>query len=342
MAIREAGLAVSVALGALLPLGVGAAVALSVASHSPLESADKRAPLVDVIQTAQRSGQVNVSIKVQYAYALTPTTQASGTVTALHVAAGDRIDTGTRVMDVNAQVVTAYASDSPLYRDVSRGLAGTDVATAQAFLTACGYDTGGTDGNAGPGTVRAIKAFNQANGYGKDNPVLSLTSLLWIGATPVTVDTVSVHPGDQVAPGTALFTTSAALAAITVAEPPGAVAAGDLELVVGDVVTPYVAGSSIVTDADAVVAIVGALGTATDGLGTLRLVTPTTVATVPSSAVVTDASGRTCLFESETSPPTVVTPTGGSLGAIDLDVSFAGKPVLLNPRDVRTDLSCGS
>jgi len=340
MAVRHTGLAVGVALAALIPLGVGAVVALLIASNSPLESAAKPAPLVGAIETAQRSGQVNVGIKVEFTEALSPATQASGTITSLSVLPGDKVDTGTRLMDVNAQAVVAYVAESPLYRDIARGLTGPDVTTAQALLTAWGYDTGGADGKAGVATEKAIKAFNLANGYGKDNTVLSLASLVWVGTAPVTVGTMSVHLGDQVGAGTALFTTTAALAAITVAEPPGMTSDGDLELVVGDLSTPYVAGSGRVTEPEAVAAMVASLGTATEGLGTLQLVTPTTVATVPSSAVVTDAAGRTCIFASETAAPTLVAPTGGSLGTIDLDPSLAGTPVLLNPRDVRGDLTC--
>ena len=338
MAVRHTGLAVGVALAALIPLGVGAVVALLIASNSPLESAAKPAPLVGAIETAQRSGQVNVGIKVEFTDALSPATQASGTITSLSVVPGDKVGTGTRLMDVNAQAVIAYVAASPLYSDI--GPSEPDVATAQALLTAWGYDTGGADGKAGVATEKAIKAFNLANGYGKDNTVLSLASLVWVGSAPVTVGTMSVHLGDQVGAGTALFTTTAALAAITVAEPPGMTSDGDLELVVGDLSTPYVAGSGRVTEPEAVAAMVASLGTATEGLGTLQLVTPTTVATVPSSAVVTDAAGRTCIFASETAAPTLVAPTGGSLGTIDLDPSLAGTPVLLNPRDVRGDLTC--
>ena len=342
MGIKNAGVAAGVALGIVIPLGLAVAVALVVAERSPLESAAKPAPLVGAVETAQRSGQVNVGIKVEYTEALSPATNASGTITAMGVAAGDQVTTGTRVMDVNAQAVIAYVADSPLYRDIARGLTGPDVATAQALLTQLGYPAGTPDGKAGVATEKAIKAFNLANGYGKDNTVLSLASLVWVGTSPVTVGVMSVHLGGQVGPGTALFTTTAALAAITVAEPPGMVADGDLKLVVGGVSTPYVAGSGRVTEPQAVAAMVTSLGTATEGLGTLQLVTPSTVATVPSSAVVTDAAGRTCVFASETAPPTLVTPTGGSLGTIDLDPALAGTPVLLNPREVRTDLTCAA
>jgi len=342
MKSRQIGLVFGLAIGFLVPLFVGVGAVLLVEARSPLKSAAEAAPLVGSVGSAQRSGQVNVGIKVKYTEALSPAANASGTITALDVAAGDQVATGTRVMDVNAQAVIAYAADSPLYRDIARGLTGPDVATAQELLTQLGYPVGGADAKAGIGTEKAIKAFNLANGYGKDNTVLSLASLVWVGTAPVTVGVMSVHLGGQVGPGTALFTTTAGLAAISVAEPPGMVAGGDLKLVVGGVSTPYVAGSGRVTTPEAVAAMVTSLGTATEGLGTLQLVTPSTVATVPSSAVVTDAAGRTCVFASETAPPTLVTPTGGSLGTIDLDPALAGTPVLLNPREVRTDLTCAA
>ncbi len=342
MGIRHAGLAVGVALAALLPLAAGAVVAITVASDSPLESAADAAPLIGAVETAERSGQVNVSIKVEFSAALSPATAASGTITALSLVPGSQVTTGTPVMDVNAQAVIAYVAASPLYRDIARGLEGPDVVTAQQLLADLGYGTGAADGKAGLATEKAIKAFNLAHGYGKDNAVLSLASLVWVGTAPVTVNAVGVHLGGQVGPGTELFTTTAALAAITVAEPPGLVADDKWELVVGGVATPYAPGSGRVTDADAVAAMVATLGTAVEGLGTIQLVSPTKVATVPSSAVITDAAGRTCVFESETAPPTLVEPTGGSLGTIDLDPALAGAPVLLNPREVRTDLTCGS
>ena len=111
MGFRHTGLAVGVALAALIPLGVGSVVALSVASHSPLESAAKPAPLVGAIETAQRSGQVNVGIKVEYTEALSPSTQASGTITSLTLNPGDQVTTGARLMDVNAQAVIAYVAE---------------------------------------------------------------------------------------------------------------------------------------------------------------------------------------------------------------------------------------
>lgn len=340
MSVRNAGVSVAVALGIVVPLGLAAAVALVVAERSPLGSAAAAAPLVGTIESAQRTNQVNVGIGVEFADAVSPSTQAGGTVTALGIGVGSDVATGTRLMDVNGQGVVAYVAGSPLYRDVARGLEGPDVATAQSLLTELGFDTGPADGKAGAATEKAIKAFNLAYGYGKNNTVLSLASLVWIGTTPATVSEMSVHLGDQVSPGTALFKTGAALAAITVTEAPGTLTDGEWALTVGGVSAPYVPGEARITDPDSVAAMAATLGTATEGVGTLQLTTPLTVASVPSSAVVTDATGGTCIFASADSPPTAVEPLGGSLGTVDLDLSLVGKPVLLNPREVRVDLTC--
>ena len=58
--------------------------------------------------------------------------------------------------------------------------------------------------------------------------------------------------------------------------------------------------------------------------------------------VFTDERGRVCVFPSVDGPPLEVEPRGGTLGTVDLDVSLVGQEVLLNPREVREDLTCGS
>ena len=337
---RTAGTAVAVSLALIAPLVAGGVLAVRAASQSPLESASDVAPLQGTVERAERFREAQVAIAVEYADALAPTTNASGIITALGFAPGSEITTGTVLAQVNDANVIAYSSDSPLFRDISRGTNGRDVTTAQSLLHALGYNAGPVDGKAGLTTERAIIAFNKANGYGDKNPVLSLTALVWIGTGNVTVAEAKVTLGAAVNPGNELFTTTAALAAIKVTETPNVPKDAEIQLVVGDIATPYEPGTGRVTDPDAVAAIAASLGTATEGVGTVRLVTAQEVGTVPASAVVSDTQGRTCLFPDVTGAPIPVTPLGGTLGTVDLDVSLAGQPVLINPRDVRTDLSC--
>ena len=339
---RSGGIAVAVALALIAPLAAAGIWVFAKSSESPLESASAVEPLVGSVERAERFQEASVAVTVTFATALSPAINASGTLTALTIAPASEVKTGTVVGSVNNQQIVAYTSKAPLFQDISKGLKGADVKTAQQLLKDLGLYTGPIDGDAGAGTEKSIMAFNKHYGWGKDNGTLSLASLIWAGQAPITVATVPVALGSQVGPGTALFTTTASLAAITVTETPNLPTDGDVTLTVNGVTTPYVVGSGKVTEPDAVAQIAASMGTTTEGVGTVALVSPQVVGTVPSSAVFADESGATCIFPDVTGAPVAVTPTGGTLGTVDLDESLVGQAVLINPRDVREDLTCGS
>jgi len=338
---RSGGLAIAVALALVAPLAAGIVLVLTKSNESPLESASQVEPLIGAVERAERFQEATVAITVEYATALSPATQASGTLTTLKIAPGTDVKTGTVVGSVNNAKLVAYASKAPLFQDIYRGLKGADVKTAQQLLKDLGLYAGAIDGDAGPATEKSIKAFNAKYGWGKDNGTLSLASLVWVGQAPVTVAEVSVTLGASVSPGTALFTTTAGLASIVVTETPNLPTGGETTITVNGVTVPYEVGSGAVTEPDAVAEIAATMGTTTEGVGTVALVEPQVVGTVPSSAVFSDATGATCIFPDVTGAPVAVTPTGGTLGTVDLDESLVGQAVLINPRDVREDLACG-
>ncbi len=338
---RSGGLAIAVALALIAPLAAGITLVIARSGESPLESASEVEPLVGAVERAERYQEATVAITVKFATALSPATNASGTLTALALAPGKDVNTGTVAGSVNNAKLVAYSSKSPLFQDIYRGLKGADVKTAQQLLTDLGFYSGAIDGDAGPATEKSIKAFNAKYGWGKDNGTLGLASLVWVGQAPVTVAEVSVTLGQQVSPGTELFTTTAGLASIAVTETPNLPSGGDTTLTANGVTVPYVVGSGAVTEPDAVAEIAATMGTTTEGVGTVALVEPQVVGTVPSSAVFADETGGTCIFPDVTGAPVAVTPTGGTLGTVDLDESLVGQPVLINPRDVREDLTCG-
>ncbi len=335
------GLGVFIAFTLIAPLVALTALALKAANQSPLESASNPEPLIGTVESASRDRQVAVAVKVEYTDALSPATAAYGTVTSVNVSPGQTITTGTVVATVNDARDIAYASATPLWRDLSRNASGADVKVAQQFLKAGGYYSDAVDGTVGYRTERAIKAFNKSQGFGTNNGVLSLSSLTWIGTGDVVVADVLVHAGDAASSGTALFTTTASLAAIVVTEIPNIPRDADILLEVNDVVTPYVAGSGRVEDPEVVAAMAASFGFMTEGTGSVYLAEPVVVGTVPSSALVVDTLGRTCFFGDTIGPGTVVETIGGSIGTVDLDASLIGTTVLLNPREVRGDLSCG-
>ena len=305
---RSGGLAVAVALALIAPLAAGMTLVLVENGESPLESASEAEPLVGAIERAERFEKSTVDIAVKYSAAISPTVNASGTLTALELEPGINVNTGTVVGAVNNASVVAYASHEPLYQDVSRGLQGADIKIAQQLLKHLGFYSGKIDGDAGQGMQDAIKAFNVAYGWGADNGTLDLASLVWVGQTPVTVAEVSVTLGQSVSPGTVLFKTTAGLAAIAVTETPGLPSGGDTTITVNGVSVPYVVRSAAVTEPEDVAAIAETMGTTTEGVGTVALVDPRVVGAVPSSAVFADETGATCIFPDATGAPVTVTP----------------------------------
>lgn len=339
---RGGALPAVLALSLIAPLAAGMTIAIVKSSESPLESATEPEPVIAAVQRAERNAAVTVSVTAKSAAAQSPATDAAGTLTALALSVGSKLDTGAVLGSVDHRDLVAYVAETPLAGDVARGHKGTDVATAQRLLSELGFYDGAADGVAGAGTVTAIKAFNAEHGYGKTDGVLHRASLVWLGTAPATVAELLVPLGSQVSPGTALFTATAGLAAITVAEPPVLPPSEQLTLTVNGVAAPYEPGSGAVTEPEHVEAIAAALTTEGEAVGSLELTVPQVVGTVPASAVFADDTGATCLFPDATAPPVTVAPTGGTLGTVDLDDAMVGTPVLVNPREVREDLSCGS
>lgn len=331
--------ALAVAAVLIAPLVAGAALAVVAAAQSPLESADEVAPLNGIVERAERADDVQVPIAVEFAPTPVAVAAGSGVITVVSFIPGDRIETGTRLIAIDDRDVVAYISEAPLYRDLTRGAKGRDVSTAQTLLAQLGFDPGPANGTVGSATERAIVAFNGAHGFGARNAVLALSSLSWVGTEAVVVAEATATLGTVVAPGSVLFKGVATATAITVREPP-AVTDAALQLVVGDIVATYEQGRGRVTDPAAVAAVAAIVGTATDRLATLRRADPLVVGTVPAASVVTDRTGASCVFPDAQGKPIAIEPLGGSLGTVDVDAALIGRSVLLNPRDVRSDLGC--
>jgi peptidoglycan hydrolase-like protein with peptidoglycan-binding domain len=338
---RASGLGVFVALTLVAPLIVAGVLVWRSVSVSPLESAASARATVLAVESATRSGEANVAITVRTADAFQPRADVSGRLTSMKVDVGGEVTGNEVVATVDGADLVAYQAAEPIWQDVSVSSPAPVIAAAQAFLRGTGHFTARVDGKFGAATRVAIVAFNRDHGYGKDNQVLSIASLVWIGPTPVRVAKLDLRAGDPVSPGDALLTTDAGLVGIAVKEPPALVKGATYVFEYGGTTTAYVPGSGLITEPKAVAAIVRAIGDQTESAGTLHLAEPITVGTVPSSAVVTGASGSMCIFPDATGAPVKVTPLSGSMGTVDLDKAMIGTKVLVNPREVRKDLSCG-
>jgi hypothetical protein len=115
-------------------------------------------------------------------------------------------------------------------------------------------------------------------------------------------------------------------------------------LVLGNGSTVPVATGFSVSAALDLAKVASTIGTGTSSLtGQVRLASPKDLSTVPSTAVVSDASGRYCVFVAagKTLEPFVVSPAGGLPGVTELTgLPESIQSVVANPDQVAAGRSC--
>jgi peptidoglycan hydrolase-like protein with peptidoglycan-binding domain len=321
---------------------VGASLAMDDGTDSPMSSAVQAEPLLVPVTASERSISVGVGVTVVDEPGQEVLSGRAGTVTGVAAALGDTLESGARLATVGDRPIVGMVAASPLWRDLSRSDTGPDVKRLQRFLREVDRYDGPVNGTFGQATRTAVAAFNASIGRRDLGGRFSLETVAWLGPEPLTVSEVSARPGQAVDVGTALLRGPDHPIAITVAEPVGGVPADDggHELVVGDIRAPYVAGSGTVTDPDAVAALAGAVGATGEGIGQVVSAVPREVLVVPSSAVVVDPAGTTCVFTDVDGPGTVVEPIGGGLATVELEPDVPVSEVLANPHQVRSEVSC--
>jgi peptidoglycan hydrolase-like protein with peptidoglycan-binding domain len=341
MGWRDGGAAAFVAVTLVVPVVVGAVVVVA-QDRSPMESAVEPAPVLGEVTASQRSEESEVALSLRPSQAAPVRTAAMGMVTRVLVAPGQDVGMGAVLVQVGDADVVAYQSDAPLHADVEEGSTGPTVLLAQRILTDLGHYRGPIDGKVRTATVAAIVEFNKAHGLGMSR-VLSTASLAWLGPQPVVPRELLVHAGDAVEAGADLFEIAAEYVAIDVTST-GVLPDGALVLEVAGRAAPLDRETMTVTEPEFVAHVVSVLGAdaAEDGgTGRIRLEQPAAVGVLPASAVVSDEGGQTCFFPDVDSQAVLITPSGGSLGTVDVDAALVGRTVLVNPREVRTDVDCG-
>lgn len=336
------GLAAVTVVGALGPALLGLAWVVSRSVDSPLRADESARPLVVPVGSASRDRAVSVVLTVERSEPFQVTGAGAGTVTNVHVAAGERVEAGDPVVDLDDQPRVAFTADAPLWRDLASGDRGEDVDRLREFLTDLGLPAGTVPGRVTPATVEGIRRLNESLGRGTGDLVLHRASLLWIGPAAIRVHEVLVHVGEAVGAGQALVSGPTRPTAVVVEAPEGQTwPDADHLLAVGDgLEVPFEPEVGRLEDPESVAAVTEALR-ADEGPGMVRLAAPEEVGTLPVAAVVTDADGRTCVFDSESGPPVPIEVSGGSLSIAEVPAEWVGRPVLVNPREVREDLSCG-
>lgn len=271
-----------------------------------------------------------------------------GIVTAIDARAGTVITTGDPVISVNGITRIALYSVEPFYAPIGPGSVGPEVAYLRDALAPLGLGSVGSGDTFDAQLEAVVTRLAQ-----RLDPGVPITSPVtfdpnWVIFMPthsVTVAHVMATVGLS-APTQGSYVIQAATTLepfrLDVSSPPAS--ASGYELVTSGGVSVPVAAGFQVTAPKSLATIASAVGVnATSLTGTLRLIKPIVLPTVPSSAVVTGRTGVNCVFS----------PHGGHFVA-HIVHTVAGPPgetevtglppsiskVLVNPASARPDLSC--
>ena len=276
-----------------------------------------------------------------------------GIVTAVHIVKGTSVSTGTPLLDVDGVTRTAVASATPFYRSLAEGMAGTDVQALETTLRAMGYFKGKANTKYDASTAAAVKKLEKKIGINPQTGVFDPAWFVWMPGENLTADSIPLTV-NKAAPmqGEEVFSTAPTVDTIKLAASNATFAF--------DGNTPYILsqnGQDVTTvrsDGDVNLELIGKLTATEDAVSTaggsanaggttysvqLRSEQAKQMLSIPSSAVMTDASGaKTCVFgkfgQGESTYQSLpVTVADGSLGVthVEPDENVAKLYVLTDP-----------
>lgn len=171
---------------------------------------------------------------------------ASGVLTSVEVADGETVGAGDRVYSVDMRPVVAAVGEVPAFRDLAQGARGADVAQVQQLLIDAGFMTGSGDGVFGPGTTRAVRAWQGSLGVDKDG-VVRAGDVVFATRLPATVQVAEeIAVGARLGPGDVVLSVLDGAPEFVATIPTGSSADPSLAIEVtfdGETVEAVVAGS---------------------------------------------------------------------------------------------------
>lgn len=272
-----------------------------------------------------QAGEVGASIRLNSSAEWKPapvgTNQATGVVTGVSISSGDEVGQGTALYLVNERPVVVAQGNVPAFRALGDGTEGQDVAQLQQMLQSLGFYSGSADGKAGYRTVSAIKAWQKSLGIDRTG-IVELGDVIFVPTLPTRISLdgeviargKSLSGGEQVVgglPETPLFTLpvteaqSAMIptgAPVQLTSPEGAL----WDAFAGDRVSEAQSQTIIVTLTAAEGEVIcrdqcAEVPVAGEALLPTRIITVPTVQglVVPSSALLSDASGQIAVIDSK-------------------------------------------
>lgn len=319
---------------AFLGLGAGAGLILAPAPTPDILSVSDQPATVTVAAREYRD-PVAMQVAPQVDVERESTSRAFGTVRDYRCVSGEPLHSGATLLLVNDFPVIALHLSSPPWRDLAQGMTGDDVADLQRELTALGFAVA-VDGRYGARTGDAVEALWHSVGVAGDPRSMPLDRLVWLAAPEVTPTACPLQLGQQIAPGTVVFSAGGGLSGLKVALPEGALD-GDRVATIGAVTVP-VPADLVIRDAGFLAAFSAAHpadASTGDGSSTLtvqtELATPIAVVAVPPSALYDLSGGDACVLGPAS--PVAVRVIASQLGEVMVTAATLPTEVATRPGD---------
>jgi hypothetical protein len=279
----------------------------------------------------------------------------SGLVTAVNISRGKRITSGTPIVTINGIERIALASPQPFFRQIGPGITGSDVEALRTALSRLEMGPAGSGATYDADLQSAIKRLDaKLSGISaaKASGVFDPSWVIYLPSTSVTAASVDLQLGTTPpAPGQLIVTSPRALkpfrlsASTSQGVPiPLPSSSTGYVLALGNGTVIPIARGFTVSAPKTLAKVASAVGVGSASLtGMVRLTSPDSLSTVPSTAVVSDASGRYCVFvvEGKKLKAFVVNPAGGLPGVTKVTgLPKSIQSVVANPYQVAAGRSC--
>lgn len=299
------------------------------ALEPPQDPIAETTTLTYTVTEGEVSREIPLSIGAGWAATASVISASGGVVTSVDAATGAALVEGASLLTVNLRPIVVAQGSVPVFRALSTGLVGPDVAQLQGFLDRIGLSPG-PSGRFDAGTASAVRAWQRTLGLTATGTV-ELGDLVFSPALPVRLR-VSATVGVTVGPGTVLaealapaptFTASVTTDQFELIPPEAAISVDGR----GELWSAFV-GSIDTSDPNAIRLVLAGLdggpvcGASCDRVpvsgasvwsGSATVIPPASGPLIPVSAITTQPDGSTTVRSSDSAdvPVTVLASNGG-------------------------------
>ena len=263
-----------------------------------------------------------------------------GRITSVDVSSGEPLRSGSVLAAADGVPLVLLSTSVPFYRILSSGASGTDVRALQEEIGRLGFDPGRVDGRFGSATIAALNELRESLGLGKAER-FDPSLYAWLPIDGLVVGDVELSLG-------AIH--GAETVAVTEARPVTEFRVESVGAALGELAPPVsvvVAGEEFIVDiekgtvSDPRLAALLAAGSGTSNEAVARSGQGEDVMVVPASAVLTDASGRTCVLLADGAQPRTVDVVRSLAGVVEITPDSSLETVLADVTEIGPTSTCG-